>query len=256
LVKRIILFIILCLLCSEVAYNNYTKKLNIKRIIMADPKIAFDKMIPYEGGYVNDVADSGGATNMGVTLAAWRTVPHPDLDHDGDVDADDVKLITKADALFIYIRDYWNRWRANEIKNQSIAEVLVNWVWGSGKWGIEIPQQLLGVEPDGKVGQITLDAVNNYQNQRELFDKIKVRYLKFIDDIIASSIRRTYSDLITYNSTKVLPKDQRREYITKQLAQRYTGDQFTLSSSDIIKYTNKRFEKGWKRRINSFTYAD
>jgi hypothetical protein len=67
---------------------------------------------------------------------------------------------------------YWNRWRADEIRSQALANILVDWVWGSGKYGITIPQGILGVKQDGIVGKKTLDALNNYPDPEELFHKI------------------------------------------------------------------------------------
>jgi hypothetical protein len=41
---------------------------------MADLKIFLPKILKWEGGFVNDPADPGGATNMGVTISTWRQV--------------------------------------------------------------------------------------------------------------------------------------------------------------------------------------
>lgn len=56
----------------------------------------------YEGGFVNNVRDPGGATNMGIThavLAAWRKKP---------VTLQDMKNLTKAEAMGIYKVNYWD----------------------------------------------------------------------------------------------------------------------------------------------------
>ena len=79
--------------------------------------------------------------------------------------------------------NYWNRWKADQISNQSIAEILVDWVWGSGKWGIVIPQRLLKVPDDGIVGTATLFAVNNV-NQRGLHAAIFQARKAFIDELV------------------------------------------------------------------------
>lgn len=149
---------------------------------MANASLLFKKVLKFEGGYVNDPADSGGATNKGVTLATWRNMGY-DKDLDGDIDADDIKLLSDADAEMVFKRGYWDKWQADKINNQSIAELLVDFAWGSGSWGIKLPQEVLGVEPDGIVGNITISAINNTKNQQGLFEAIKARRIKFLNDI-------------------------------------------------------------------------
>ena len=77
---------------------------------------------------------------------------------------------------------YWDRWQGDKIGSQSVANILVDWVWASGTHGIKIPQCLLGVTVDGIVGPKTLEAINR-QNPRELFDRIKIARFDFIEDI-------------------------------------------------------------------------
>ena len=78
---------------------------------------------------------------------------------------------------------YWDRWRADEIRSQSVANILVDWVWGSGVNGIKIPQRVLGVTQDGIVGPKTLAAVNA-QDPRAFFDRIKVEREAFLRRIV------------------------------------------------------------------------
>ena len=149
---------------------------------MAKVLVFAPKILKYEGGFVNDPKDHGGATNMGVTLATWRQVGY-DKDGDGDIDADDIKLLSANDAVSVLKLNYWNRWKADQINNQSIAEILVDWVWGSGKWGIVIPQRILKVPDDGIVGNATLFAVNS-ANQRGLHEAIFQARGRFILDLV------------------------------------------------------------------------
>jgi len=53
-----------------------------------------------------------------------------------------------------------------------VANILVDWLWNSGRHGIVIPQRLLGVKPDGVVGMQTIHAVNG-RDPRSLFDTLK-----------------------------------------------------------------------------------
>ena len=145
-----------------------------------------EKLAPFilrwEGGFVNDPVDKGGATNMGVTIGTWRSVGY-DKDGDGDIDVDDLHLLDKEDVIERVLRPhYWNRWRADEILNQSVANILVDWVWASGTHGIKRPQRILGVTADGIVGPKTIAAVNS-MDPMELHFRIKNDRIKFIDEI-------------------------------------------------------------------------
>ena len=130
-------------------------------------------LLKWEGGYVNDPADAGGPTKMGVTLKTWQAQGY-DKNGDGVIDEDDLKLLSWEDVIERILRPhYWNRWRADEIRSQALANILVGWVWGSGRYGITIPQGILGVKQDGIVGAKTVSAVNNYPDPEALFEKIK-----------------------------------------------------------------------------------
>ena len=151
---------------------------------MAKIELLAPKIATFEGGYVNDKVDKGGATNMGITLETWRQVGY-DKDGDGDIDEADIKALSHDDFKAV-LRKYWDRWQADKINNQSVAEILVDWVWGSGKWGIVIPQRLLGVTDDGIVGNGTLTHLNQ-MNQKELHQIIFDARMRFLDNIVKNN---------------------------------------------------------------------
>lgn len=157
---------------------------------MADVNILAPFILKWEGGFVNHPNDPGGATNMGVTLKTWKSQGY-DKDGDGDIDVADLKLITANDATKILKSNYWNRWFADQIDSQVVANILVDWVWVSGAWGIKIPQRLLGLKEDGIVGYQTMRALKESIDTPEKREKfIKELYLaryEYINNIIKSN---------------------------------------------------------------------
>lgn len=171
----------------------------------------------WEGGFVNDPADQGGATNMGVTITTFeaycklKAYPCPTVER--------LKGLTEEEWIDILKTMFWDRWKADLITSQKVANILVDWVWGSGVHGIRIPQRLLGVKDDGIVGKQTLKAVND-ADPDELFQAIFDARKTFLHDITDRSIKRY--------ETKIGRKATEKE---------------------LLKNTNKRFLKGWLNRL-------
>lgn len=132
---------------------------------MANPKILQPFLLSWEGGYVNNPKDPGGATNKGVTIATFRSY------YGKDKTVQDLKNITDEQWLHIFKVGYWDKWKADQIKSQSIANLCVDWVYNSGKHGITNVQKLLGVTVDGIVGPKTLAALNA-QDPQTFFKKL------------------------------------------------------------------------------------
>ena len=149
---------------------------------MAKAEVLFDFIRRWEGGWADDPVDRGGQTNMGVTLSTWRSCGY-DKDGDGDLDDDDLRLVTSEDVFQIFKKYYWNRWQADSIHSQSLANILVDWVWASGVNGIKIPQRMLGLDVDGIVGAKTLYSINHV-NARNFFELVKLERLKFVEGIV------------------------------------------------------------------------
>ena len=64
----------------------------------------------WEGGFVADPRDPGGATKYGISLRFLRSlVPElGDVDGDGDIDADDILAITPERARALYKAHFWD----------------------------------------------------------------------------------------------------------------------------------------------------
>lgn len=120
-----------------------------------------EEIVAREGGYVNDPADPGGATNHGVTIHTLRRLGL-DLDRDGQVTAADVRRLTRAQAVEIYLRHYFERPRLAELPvalQASVFDMYVN----AGSNALKILQRLLTtlgwpLVDDGVIGPKTLAA--------------------------------------------------------------------------------------------------
>lgn len=120
------------------------------------------EIIAREGGYVNDPDDPGGATNFGVTIHTMRALGL-DLDRDGDIDAQDVRRLTRAQAEDIFIRHYFHKPRIALLPDVLHATVFDMYVNAGGN-AVKILQRLLAdfgerVSVDGALGPNTAAAV-------------------------------------------------------------------------------------------------
>lgn len=142
----------------------------------------FDKYAPklkqFEGGFVNDPADPGGCTMAGVTLSTFRVY------YGEDKTAYDLKRMTDEQWSHIMKSGYWDRMRADDIKNQSVAELCVDWLINSGSGKIKTIQSILGCKADGIVGVSTIAALNGGSQQRVHY-LIKQARIKFYCDLVA-----------------------------------------------------------------------
>jgi lysozyme family protein len=96
-------------------YQN--KPIERKVINMTDQAwpLASNHILHVEGGWVDDKSDPGGATNYGISLRFLKAEAAKDsninqladVNHDGDIDYDDIKALPKANALLIYKYAFW-----------------------------------------------------------------------------------------------------------------------------------------------------
>lgn len=88
------------------------------------------RVVKLEGGWSNDPRDPGGATKYGITLRYLRSLgPYAtaegydvaDLDHDGDVDVDDIRRMTPEIAAAIYYEKWWLRYGYDKVLADELA---------------------------------------------------------------------------------------------------------------------------------------
>jgi lysozyme family protein len=125
-----------------------------------------------EGGYVDDPADPGGATNMGITLATYR-----EWSDDADLGAAQVRDMRRRTARAIYRTLYWNPLRADALPmgvDLSAFDMGVNaGIWRSARL-LQRALGFTGEEVDGSIGPETLAAAAQF-DARTLIDHLAER---------------------------------------------------------------------------------
>jgi len=121
-----------------------------------------EEIVTREGGFVNDPDDPGGATNFGVTIHTMRRLGL-DLDRDGTVSVADVRRLSRAQAIEIFLEHYFNRPLIAELPQPLQASVFDMYVNAGGN-AVKILQRMLvemgySVSVDGALGPQTLAAV-------------------------------------------------------------------------------------------------
>ena len=148
---------------------------------MADVTKLVPHILKWEGGFVNDPDDLGGATNKGVTIKTytffrWRK-------HQSTPTIDDLKNISDEEFTAILKEMYWDACRADRIESQSVANAIVDWAWNSGTvTAAKELQKVLGVTVDGVIGNVTLSAINSIDAETmfDLIQKTRIAYLERI----------------------------------------------------------------------------
>lgn len=119
------------------------------------------EIVDREGGFVDDPDDPGGATNHGVTIATLRRL-RLDLTGDGTVGVADLRALSRAQAVEIFITHYYTRPRIGEmpgVLQPSLFDMYVN----AGANAVKILQRLLrdmgfAIAVDGAIGPQTIAA--------------------------------------------------------------------------------------------------
>ena len=129
-------------------------------------------------GFTDDPSDNGGATMIGVTIGTYRSYCRYKGQKAPSVQ--DLKAMPYKVWRDIVHTMYWNKWKADTIEDQSVANMVVDWVWHSGAGTIKRVQGLLGVTQDGIVGPKTVSKLNTtkdikdkiYQSRKAYFESI------------------------------------------------------------------------------------
>lgn len=138
---------------------------------------AFCYVLKNEGGYVDDPDDSGGATKYGISLQFLKNCfkngsIYADINSDGKIDKNDIIEMDLGKARYLYYQEFWTS--VNSIPDDDIAikvfDTAVN--IGTGN-AIKLLQKALGVEKDGILGPITINAIKKGNKNKILMDFVE-----------------------------------------------------------------------------------
>lgn len=131
---------------------------------MADFNKVIDEVLKSEGGYSNHPSDAGGETNFGITKAVAVANGYNASMRDLPLDY----------AKKIYKNEYWDKLKLDQVRNQEVAEILFDVAVNAGVGrAAEFMQRMVNymtksnIEPDGKIGKITIGKVNEIDTSKE-----------------------------------------------------------------------------------------
>jgi lysozyme family protein len=116
-------------------------------------KECLDLVLKSEGGWVNNPADPGGETNLGVTKRVWEEyVGHP---------VKTMKDLSKDDVAPMYELKYWRPCYC-EVLPRGLDFVVFSMGVNAGPGrSIKLLQQSIGCVPDGVIGPRTRELISS-----------------------------------------------------------------------------------------------
>lgn len=139
-------------------------------------RACLEQVWPFEGGYVDHPKDPGGATNMGITFAvlqSWRGKP---------ITKQDVRNLSKQEAAQIYEQRYWKPLSGEALRRGDDLVVLDFGINSGVSRSAEYSQAIAGVDQDGKIGPVTLAAIEKIPS-RDFIKRLCARRLSFVQSL-------------------------------------------------------------------------
>jgi lysozyme family protein len=121
-------------------------------------------VLAHEGGYVNHPNDPGGETQWGICKRSYPNI--------------NIKTLTRAEAIEIYRKDFWNRVSGEQLPAEvafQVFDAAVNHGIGNAVRWI---QKAAGVADDGHLGPLSLAAIKaaDPADLVLLFNAIRLRF--------------------------------------------------------------------------------
>lgn len=174
---------------------------------MANFEQAYDIIVGYEGGYVNDPDDFGGETYMGISRRfnpqweGWNIIDDFKMGHPNDFpDGLELDDSLEQEVQKFYEANYWDKMLLDDVKSQRIAEELMDIAVNMGlKTATTFLQMGLNyfneneelfdeLDADGIFGPLTFKALQIYSEHYEDEPLLKllnifqaVKYMNIVD---------------------------------------------------------------------------
>ncbi len=155
-------------------------------------ELAIPIVLRHEGGLVDNPNDPGGITNFGVSLRWLKSKGLAgDINHDGDVDAGDIKIMTREDAEKLYRAFWWDKYNYGAIAAQVTANKIFDTAVNMGPARPAIfAQRIVGIDPTtGNIGPRTLAAINAMPSI-QFIPAFQNMQAQFYRDIVAANPAR------------------------------------------------------------------
>jgi lysozyme family protein len=129
-----------------------------------------------EGGYVNNPADPGGRTNLGVTQATWEA-------YTGEPSSEaEMRSLTPAMVAPLYKQKYWDVVCGDTLP-AGVDYAVFDYAVNSGtSRAAKALQMSVNAKPDGVIGPNTLAQVNT-ANPSDIISDVCERRLRFLQSL-------------------------------------------------------------------------
>jgi lysozyme family protein len=156
---------------------------------MANFEEFFPTLLNFEGGFVDDPADPGGATNKGITMGTFRMCAGQYLGIEPTLE--NLKALTDGQAAKIYKPLYWDKVYGDEIDLQDLADIVFDFQVNAGANASKLLQRVLndlGSTPplavDGDIGPATM-AVLKAADQKAAYRLYKQGRIDYYRNLVA-----------------------------------------------------------------------
>jgi len=144
-------------------------------------------VLKWEGGYVENPADPGGATNKGVTLQTFAGCSVKLLNVEPTLE--NLRSLTDDQAAAIYRALYWNQVNGDQVALQDLANIVGDFYVNAGRNASKLLQRVMNemggtaLAVDGVLGPASQQALAGL-DQREVYRRYKAGRISYYQNLV------------------------------------------------------------------------